>query len=71
MNGADVRSVVELSQDAAAGGRGVAENEKKTPVVGGGTVKGTTRGITEQSITGPITIGGITITGTKKDTKKK
>ncbi|WTO33000.1 hypothetical protein OG399_44945 [Streptomyces achromogenes] len=49
----------------------MAENEKKTPVVGGGTVKGTTREITGQTIKGPVTIGGITITGTKKDTKKK
>lgn len=33
--------------------------------------EGTTREITGQSIKGPVTIGGITITGTKKDTKKK
>ncbi|CAL9327233.1 hypothetical protein SUDANB180_07729 (plasmid) [Streptomyces sp. enrichment culture] len=38
----------------------MAENEKKAAaVIGGGTVKG------------PVTIGGITITGTRKDTKKK
>ncbi|MEU3954037.1 hypothetical protein AB0F45_17220 [Streptomyces achromogenes] len=49
----------------------MAENKKKSPVViGGGTVKGTTREVTGQTIKGPVTIGGITITSSKKDKKK-
>jgi hypothetical protein len=48
----------------------MAANEKKNVVIGGGTVKGTTREVTGQSIKGPVTIGGITITSSKKDSKK-
>ncbi|MEU7050848.1 hypothetical protein [Streptomyces eurythermus] len=46
-------------------------NEKRNVVIGSGTVKGTTREVTGQTIKGPVTIGGITSTSSKKDLKMK